>query len=266
YLEFLNDALKAYDNSERYALKANNITLLVEIKLLKGELYYYVRQYVLAKKIFQEAFLLAKSKSMEKEQHDAQVRIADLLITAGKYKKAREIYHKFIDYMSNNDNLLELAYWIGKLAGVYKLEGNYDLAKEYFYNAANIAAKAGSKSYNAWYLHEIANIDLIEWNLDESIQKYRSILEIAIEQKNTLMLSHIYQGLGDAYIKTGNLPDAILNYTHAINIIEDKRENLRVDQLRIGYFFKSYEIYQNLALCFLERYEAEKDKNDLDSL
>lgn len=258
-----DEALNAYDKSDEYARKGNDELRLIEIKLAKGKTYHYLKQYAIANKVLQEAFTLAEAKSLNEKQQEIKVKIADLLLIEGKYAEAKQIYQEII---KTQNNLIERAYAIGRLAKVSKLEGHYNLAKKEYLRALATAQEAGSETYQGWYLLFIGDMEVMLGDIADAIPRYHLAREIATKQKNTEMLWQVYLSYGNAYKKVSDVNAAITAYQQAIGIIEAARKGLKVDQLRIGYFREGNQVYRNLVQCFLQRYETQGNRADLDSL
>ena len=265
-LGHFKEALQGYDISEELARKSNDKDQIIEHKIIKADLYAYLQQFSLAEKNYSEAYQLAQTHNLEDYKHRAAVKLADLQLNEGEYEKPREAYQKYINFLDQKANPLICAYYTGKLAETYLLEKRYDRSKEYYQQGAKIAEDAGSKAYYAWFLIEMANLGTITGNLDESIKQYNSSLKVATSENNLNMLSQIYFGLGNAYRLAGNLTIAISNYTQAVKVIEKTRQELMVEQLRIGYFSEMSKAYQKLVDCYFQRYEIGSNPAYLDSL
>ncbi|UCE08508.1 MAG: hypothetical protein JSW07_10995, partial [bacterium] len=266
YLGKFNDALISYDKGEILARKVNDEALLIKLKLNKGDLYCHLKQNSLARKLYQETYNLAKSKKLKELQHRANVRLANLMFDKGEYTKARLAYQEFIDFMNQEPDLIPHSYWSWKLAKTYKLEGHYELAKKEYLRAYKTALNADSKYYMAWCLLGLAELEVIEGNVSEVFKLYDKVLEIATKEKDIELLSEVHRSKGNTYKKMNDLNRAITAYIRATDIIEQARQNLKVEQFRIGYFSGECEVYQNLVHCLLKRYEMNGDREDLDSI
>ncbi|MCI0690846.1 CHAT domain-containing protein [candidate division KSB1 bacterium] len=266
YLGQYDEAIKAIDEGENHARKSYNEERLVMIKYDKGTFYITLKQYALARRVFEEAYELAKSKKMTYHQYYVKYKLGEIMLLEKKYITAREYYLEFINFLNKN-NLRKLACeCMGRFAKTYLLEKRYDLAKIEYLRAYEAAKEAGLKTFEGWYLLRVADIEVILGDIDSAMQKYNLVREIALQEKITEMLWELYLGYGNAYKKAGDLTAAIGAYTRAANIIEASRKDLKAEQLRIGYFIEGQQVYQNLVHCFLQRYEQNGQRADLDSL
>lgn len=263
----LAEALQTLARSEAIAQKLpNNRRVALDLLNRKGMYYSFLGQREYAKEIFQKAYDMALGLNLIEYQYSIKVKLARFLEDEQEYEKARTAYQEFIGYLKPKNDPLSLAYWIGRLANTYLAEKRYDLAKKHYFEAYKMAQQAGSKPYQAWYLLRLADIEVTEENCVAAIEKFKTVLATAEVENNQNMLWQVFLGLGNAHKKTGNLAAAISAYTHAVDIIEVSRKNLSVEQLRIGYFSQRNKAYQQLAACFLERFELSNNVVDLDSL
>ena len=258
-----SDALNFYEKSERIATIQNNYQLLTKSKRKKGELYLYLYQHDIAAKIFEEGYDLAEKHKLSKEKHRIAVSLADIKVAKGKYEEARHIYNDFINV---TNNLLVKTYYLAKTAETYKHEKRYKMAMAKYVQAYESAKLAGDENYVGWLLLYMAQLKVITGEIDEAFQKYNLSYRIATTVKDSSMLTEVHLGFGDGYKNLGDLKKAISHYTQAAQIIEKTRENIKVDQLRIGYFSDTQKVYRKLAQCFLERYESKGNSADLDSI
>ncbi|MFX0139467.1 MAG: tetratricopeptide repeat protein, partial [Candidatus Hodarchaeota archaeon] len=267
YLEKYSDALAAYDESEKLACKTNNKKLLIQMMLNKGDIYFHLKQNTLAMKIYQEAYDLASEENMKDQQFRAHVRIANLFFKERNYSEAKKAYERFVNFAnhqpySQNTNF----YWLWKLAKIYMFEESYERAKSLYLQAYKAAKQADRKRYMAWSLLGVAEIELITGKIPEAFRLYHEVLEIAKSENNLGLLSEVYLSMGNAHKKLNDLNKAIAAYIRAADVIEQSRQNLKVEQFRIGYFSEEYKVYQKLVFCFLQRYEMSGQREDLDSL
>jgi len=261
-----NEAFEAYEAAERTAIKAKNSLRLVLILLDKGSDYYYLRQNALAKQTFIKALEIAKEKKIEYYYHYAKAKLGNIFLKEGNHYKAREYFRAFINYLDSNNRSNRSYSWKARLARSYLIEKRYKLAQKEYDDAFKIAKDAKSKSYMGWCMLYSGDIDLLFSNVEVALQKFKSVREIAEKQNINEMLWQVYLSYGNAFKKIERFEEAISAYRKAAEIFETGRNNLGVDQLRIGYSSEGYEIYQNLVHCFFERYRSEKNTNDLDSL
>ena len=76
YLRNFNQAIAAYDTSEKYAKLSKEPSLLFRFKISKGDIYYYLNQNDLAKRVFQEALKDAQINNRPRRQLLANARLA----------------------------------------------------------------------------------------------------------------------------------------------------------------------------------------------
>jgi len=127
--------------------------------------------------------------------------------------------------------------------------------------------------YNSVLIRSLVNEGsiLTETNrLDESIKKYKDILQLS-KEINPSLLSYIYNGLAAAELKKGLLHDAEENLLKAIQIANDagQKQSLRDNYLLMAELKKNQGDFKS-ALSFREKYEVLNDtinsqttKNDI---
>lgn len=260
------EALQAYEESERLAQRMNNMTRFIELKIDRADVYCSLNQYEIAKVIYQEAYKLAINYNLQKQKYFALDRIAELMVREKKYEPARAIMREYIEFMKQQGDFHRVAGCLAKVAATYKAEQQYDLAKTYYAKAARLAHKVKAKIYEASYHLEIADIEVKRGNISLAIPIYENTLQIALAENNLNMLTQIYCGLGDAYQKIGNPAHAIAFYTRATLFIEDARQGIKGEELRIGFFSTRYEVYRKLVECYRQLYMTNGHRADLDSL
>jgi len=267
YLGSYNSALQIFEKCEVLAREINDLAGVMKTKIGKVDVYVSLKQHTLAKKTLEDIHTLAKIKNLIYYQKFSKARLGEILILEKEYATARAYYQEFIDFLDTNPSLRANAYWwLGRLARTYMLERRYEMAEKVYQQGLVAARDVGAKTFEGWYLLRIADIELILGNTDAALKNYELAREIAIEQNNTEMLWEILIGYGNAYKKTDNLQKAITFYERAAHIVEQTRDDLKADQLRIGYFIEGYQAYQNLIDCFLQHYEKSGGPTDLDSL
>lgn len=259
------EALQAYEESERLAQRMNNMTRFIELKIDRADVYCSLNQYEIAKAIYQEAYKLAINYNLQKQKYFALDRVAELMVREKEYEPARAIMREYSAFMKQQGDIHRLAGCLAKVAATYKAEQRYDLAKTYYAKAARLAHKVKSKIYEASYQLEIADLEVKRGNISLAIPIYENALKIAHAENNLNMLTQIYCGLGDAYQKIGNPAHATAFYTRATLFIEEARQRIKGEELRIGFFSTRYEVYRKLVECYRQLYVSNGRRADLDS-
>ena len=268
WLREFNEAVKVYDETEKYAKIVNDPVLLLRLKISKGDIYFYLNQLNLAKHIFQEVLKTAIDNNLSKQQHIAKVRLANVMVRRGEYKEPRKAYQDYIDFI-NKKNLHRTeseAYWLWKLSQTYLLEKKYSKARTLSLQALESAKKHNKNDDYRWCILRLAELDTKTENYSEALKWYDEILS-NIDKKNIAgVLPDIYLGIGNVYRKQSKLEKAIPNYILSAKLIEKTRQNLQIDQFKIGYFKDEYRVYKNIVQCYLRLYLTDKKEAYLDSL
>ena len=261
-----SNALNTFENSESNARKWNKPKQLISTIIRKGDLLLYLNQDEFAKKVFERAFDLSDTYHLADLKAKVVVKLADILITEKQFDKACQIYREYIDKQSNEINLLEKAYCYWKVGKTFRLQKKYDQAREEYVKSYNIAKQAHSSFYESWYLINLACLDVFMDDIQGATLKYEKAIKIAKEINNSLLLRWATSEYARAIEKTGDTDQAITLYKRAIDIIEKDRQNVVVEDLRVGYLSSTIKAYRGLINCYFKRYQQEKKVADLDSL
>jgi len=275
-----NEALQAYQDGETFADRVNDEALLLDIKSRQARVYIDLSLHEVTKGILREVRGLAMKQNKIEPALRAEGTLAEILVKEKQFDEAIKIYKRFLNFLEKKNNRLERHNYIAKIADIYKTQGQlaekkglaneaekfYIKAKALYQQAGNIAKEIGSTAFEAWYMLDLADIEIALGNLPAAIQQLNDVLEIALAEEIPDLLGHVYIKLGDAYGKTRDLNKAIAAYSRAASIIETTRTALSVDALRIGYFSEKSRVYRKLAEAFFQRHEVSTGRADLDSL
>ena len=260
-----DEALRAYAEGEAVASRANNEERRIDFMISKAEVYAYLNQREVAEIILREAQALALQQNYLGSSRRAKVNLADLRFLEGKYEQARSAYKKFIGYLDQTQNRFERHNYIARIADTYKADKDFGRAKTWYAKARQEAARQ-SQYYEALYLLELADLEVIAGKPEAAMTKYAAVLETAIKQESADLLARVHESRGDAYKSAGEVNRAIAAYQKAGVIIEETRQKLRGDPLRVSYYSGKARVYGKLARVFLQRFEERKELADLDSL
>ncbi|MFQ5629083.1 MAG: CHAT domain-containing protein [bacterium] len=264
--EQFTDALQANEKGIMSARSVADKSVLLKILRDKGDFLFDLRQDSLARVTYQEVYDLAKTKNRIQQRKSVNARLADYLLRQKKYTDARKAYLDFIAILPENADYDWKAYWRGKVAESFKLEGRFDLARIEYNRAIQVATDGGDALYENWLGLEIAKLDLREGKIHQAIEKCGAIIDYATESQDDQLSWQTNFVLGKAFKARGNLKMAISSLRKAANLIEKTRHSLSVDQLQISYFSEAEEVYRQIASCYLKKNQSTNARADLDSL
>jgi CHAT domain-containing protein len=239
-----SETLLAYELSENYARKSNNQQDIIEIILSKAELYDFLDQNEIALDQLIEASNIAKANKYNKLNYEIESEMEKLKVKKSDYRTAKKQYIKYIKYLESKNRVVEQADWINKLADIYRLEGDMQQSKKYFNESTLLFGKANSPVYQAWSMLSIADLESLEGSFCKAIEIRQKVEKVAKKYNRLDLLLDVQVGYGDDYrLKEDNLRSKKA-YQKAINIIEEMRGSVTLDQLRMSYFSKYSNLYR----------------------
>lgn len=178
------------------------------------------------------------------------------------FSKAIDYYLKaLITYQSIKDktqqNLFEMAVILHNIGFAYYNKGNYDEAKNHYFQSLKIARENNFSNHAAFDANKIGDIYLDQKNYPEALKLYEEGLQYAKDDRSTtsLLLS-----MGELYLKKGDLNKA-LSYLH-------KGLKTALESKDSGMLLRSYDNLYRLykimgkpleALKMYELYNEEKN-------
>ncbi len=262
-------AFQAYNEGEKLAQKLRNVKKQIYFMIKKGRLFEGIEAREMAKEILQQAYHWAVLRGYIDLSLRAKVALADFLNDSENeevYNEARAAYFDFIKHLELTGKQAISHNYLAKIADTYKAEEAYGKAKEYYWRANREAGKFGEKFFQAWYLYEIANVEVRQENFTEALKTYDRVIEIATTESYADLLGHAYSGSGEAQQRRGDYENAVSDYHRAAAIFEAARQDQTGDPLLSGYFSNIANIYGKLAECFAYFCTANDRRADLDSI
>jgi len=267
HLARYREAFDELHKGEKIAEKSNNVYYIVPSLFDRAELYMELKQYVLAQKDLEAALKIANENEMTYERETAQVMFGRIRLEQGRYAEARKFFLNYIRYLQVTPTHRKKTYqWTGKVAETYYREGNIDKASDFYLQALNEAVSVEARNFQGWCQLNLGDIAANQGRLESASRYYDNAFEIASEENATEMLWKTYLGYGKVQRLSGKLPQAIVAYKQAAEIMEKIRNDLDVDRLRMGYFVEGQQVYKALTDCYLERYKLYQEPADIDNI
>ena len=246
-------ALQTYAAGEPVARRAGDRSVYVQMMRDKGDFYYDLHQDSLARKTYRDVLALAKELGLAQQEKSTRARLADDLLEAGAYERARIAYIDYIDFLSDPADFEARAYWQSRVAESFKRQGQHAKARDWFELALATARSGNDAFYENWLLLELAKLDLSNHLPRAALEKCRAIREYATEQSYNEMLWQAELAASKALQATGNTSGRIAALKDAAAAVEQTRQNLTVDQLQISYFSEAQQVYRQLVAAYLAR-------------
>lgn len=260
-------AFDSLQQAKEVAIASNNIYYILSALFDSADLYVKLKLLDLAKRELQEASQVATAKEKIYEIEAAQAKLGQVLLEEKKYAEARTLFEGFLDFLNKTPTYSKESYqWQGNIAEIYFQEGDFENARKHFSAASQAAKEIDAISFEGFYQLRLGNIAVRLAQGGVAAEHFDSAFTIASEKEITELLWQIYFGYGNLYKLANNLELAIKSYQDAAQIVESTRNQLTVDQFRIGYFAESHRVYQELVNCYRTLYEQVPDANYLDSI
>lgn len=266
FRDLISEALESYDRSEKLARRIGDQLYLIQAKLNRAVVLTYMKQDSMASREYLECFQLAKKNNLFSLQNRALAGYAETLFNRKKYAEARNIYLGILNSEHAPSNLIEKWDYYWHAGEIFKEEKQFGDAKINFERALENAQKANSKYYSAYSLLRLADIETLQGNYKPAIKLYNDELIKKVAQNDVELNLELNIGLGNAYRGQGDLLNAIAFYNTAADILEHSTQQLKVQQFRIGFFGKGFEVYRQLAQCFYKLFEQSGKNAYLDSI
>jgi CHAT domain-containing protein/Tfp pilus assembly protein PilF len=260
------EALRAFDRCENLYKRFKIKKQVVEVNYRKACLFLFLNQIEIARNILEQAYQSAKAYRLTTQQKELSTELALLMIPEKKYGEARKLLLDNIRYFESQKDHLYGSYCVAALAEVYQEEGMVDQAIDSFEKAVAYAQRAGSEIQASWCRLSIARLRLLQKREKEAITACRSIIPVAVSERDNNLLLNTYSCLGKAFRLHGDVQSAIRYDQMAVEIVENIRRNLELEPLQIGYFSTVVDASRELASCYLPRYRELRRVSTLDTL
>lgn len=265
-----NNVLDELDRGEKIAEAKHASRALFSLRMEKGRFLSSMKLTALAEYEFQEAYKWASTLPLKSLQYQASSLLAASLLEKKQYSEARKLYSEMLYLPEELVDTNYKAYWKTSIAESYYLEEKYDSAFTKFSESFDFARKAPKSSYLNYHQAltrlRTASIEIKRGDVDKAIEICREdIVAQTAKSDNTIKKNQNYY-LGNAFRRKGDLESAINYYSKAVEIIEEERSALSVEQLRIGYFSEGIDIYNTLIDSYFERYLKTGSHSDLEHI
>jgi CHAT domain-containing protein len=175
--------------------------------------------------------------------------------------RAIECFRKALASVKASDVPAQFVLSASNLAEALELTGALEEAERYNQKAFQLCDKQNSEQLAELTLNEAA---LAEHRLQhaEAIDYYRKTIELDSGVPSLLWEAHA--GLGSAYARMGNLPEAHSHFEQALRVIEQNRSQLR-RKYQITFLSTLIRFYQQYVSLLMSEGETEKALEVADS-
>jgi CHAT domain-containing protein/Flp pilus assembly protein TadD len=212
-----------------------------------GQIYYALGDLEMATKNYRMALDIAIEV---KDEDNRAVQMGNLgILYAGQNDPDRAIalYTEAMQIAKRRKNLPLQGSLLNYLAVVYQQTGNYQGAVDALRLALQLANEMPSQDLKGQSLNNLGALYLYNNDAQRALQSHQQALQTGERYRHSQIIWQARAGLASAYEKMGRLDQAREHYREAINMIEDTRAKLGVDEEKAGFFEDKVEIYKRLV-------------------
>ncbi len=272
YLEWgkFSDCLDEFARCEQIAQKTQDLSRLVAVWMEKCRFYKTLNLNALAEYEYRKTYQWAREHGYKKLEFEAFSGIASVLMADKRYGEVRRFYREALALPENFFPPGYRIYWKWMNAYTYYLEAQFDSAKAGFAEAYQAARNAPQDAYSeyvqAYARFRIGSIAAAQGDFSEALRIYSEDLIKQVAGRNTQLKMNLDLYTGKVYERQNDLEKALAHYRRAAETLEKSREELKVEQLRIGYFAGGEEVYQALIHGYFKLYRLNGKPEYLEKL
>jgi CHAT domain-containing protein/tetratricopeptide (TPR) repeat protein len=184
-------------------------------------------------------------------------------------KKALDHFNECISITESNGNQREIKFILNKIqartlnniGSVYTDLENYQKALDFFKQGYEKAETVQDLEAKGMILNNIGIVHFNLGNYEESTKYYQKAIDLAQELEGGQILWEAYFEIGNALVEQNKLFGALKNYKNSVQIIENIRSQLKLEELKAKYLGadKRIEVYQNLIHLLISLHREHQD-------
>ncbi len=171
----------------------------------------------------------------------------------GDYSTALKYYQRAYRLSTESNNKLMEAHTLTAIAVVQWRKGDFDVALEELNKCALIAESIGSQQLIAETHLWIGTVYYSKHALAEAEAALMKSIEIVKETGHAEILWSAYHKVALVDRDSGKTTDAIRWLKDAVEVIEDKRNELNLDEQKSGFFQSKVDVYEDLVMMFVSK-------------
>ena len=185
--------------------------------ILRGDKYFKERKFEKTIKAYLQVYNFYIERNNEKIAVEILKKIRDCYLGLEQYGEALKYLTLILDLSKKIKNDLLKACTLNDIGLVYKEFYDIEQAEPFFIQAYKIFTESGSTINIVVSLIQLATVDSIKGNIEESIIKLHKARDIALQYEINNQLSMIYGKLAELSLKIGNIDDFRKNYSSSID-------------------------------------------------
>lgn len=238
----------------------NNYYILVNAKIVLGELLFEKGSLDTAQIILDEALEIAQQRNLEAEIAAINNNKAKIHQSKGDYNSAMEYYLLSIDYYNKNGKYLQLSTLYNNLASINIELSIYDEAEDLLYRAIETAEMANSETS---LLNAYINMALVYRNTGD-VELAKTYLlksrQLAKKTGGLIELAKNHTNTGNLFVQLNEYETAKLHFDSALKLSYENGFNYGIflNKLNLGFAY-NYLKQIDSALYYLDEGNAMKE-------
>lgn len=247
--------LKSIEVTEKHGRLANVGRTLGNI----ASLYSTLGDISTAIKYYEIALPISLKAGDERNYAALLLRFGGLYMSQNDIPKALAYYQQLIDFQQNRHNRPGLRLAIEATAIVYLRTGDYVKARELIQKGLNAARVDRTLPNEFSLLNLLGELHLRTKSFADAIEAYQQMLRLSKDSGYLHYDWAAHAGIGLAYEKQGKFDKARESYRTSIQVFENVRTGLGIENNKIGYFQDKAEIYRRLVGVLMKLHAREPD-------
>ncbi len=246
-LEYAQQSLKLAKIIPNNAMVASNLLLI-------GTIYYIIPDYSRALEYLHNALVLSKQINDKKILSQAIIIIGNINRKFGEYDNALADFRKALELTEETDNKMVplILFCIGE---TYCDLNRPEQALDYFQRSLKITEEAEDRFGTVTILGDIGRTYSMLNNPQEGLKYAKKALDAAIKMDIPDYIWKFYGSMGNMYLKTGKINEAMDCYKKSIKTMESIREKLKLEVYKLNFVENKMGIYENMVTLLAARGE-----------
>lgn len=242
YLQSL-DISKSLDHKLKESFILNNI----------ANVYYRTGHTGKALEYYNESLAILREAGAKPRVGICLNNIANIYFQKGNYPLAMDCYQQALEIARESGNKKMEANRMRNLANCYARSGSVHEAEKYFHEALKIAKTIGAKELEAKIYENQGHLFLSSNHLDQAHSSFSEALRIAQHLGLPAIVWPAYAGLGSVLEKQNRSAEAINFFRQAIDVIEDIRSQITLEEHKSGFLAGKIKVYESLINLLVEQ-------------
>lgn len=217
-LDKFKEAIRAFDESAKWAAQTTDTLILANCYNDLGRTYRRQSKYSLALANFNKARIYYYATNNEEGIALVSLNVGNVLKNIGNSDLAKKEYWSALIYFREVGDVSNEAGCYNNLGNIYKNEEQYDSAFYYMYKTLAIREKGKSKTTLGYIYHNLANLHLAQSNTDSALFYIEKSLAINQAIWSDQGMANDYNVLGSVFIQLKDWDQALAYLKKALEL------------------------------------------------